>query len=448
MMLKQINKAYWYIGIILYVVFSFNNIMEKNFLFFHLVSFLTFIAFGIIIVETNKCKLSFFTKQNLFVIVFGCSLFEVILFHLLSYYIDGDTFVFSKIDALMYFTESQKMCKMSFEDSLNYLSKTLLFGFDDWGAFLWITTIFRIIPSQFFLSFLHCIVGGISAIMLFDIGKLLMIRRYAFFAALTFSIASFTSLMHSVCMKETVFICLVIASFHAFYSFLRYKKKRYLLLSLVWISATMLFRIPVALILAFSFGLTWVLIYSKGLVVLILGVVLSLVIYSSSLFSMTYERYLRGGNVELIIERKNELAKGGGIANQMADPLAALIGPFPSVAMKDIKNTPLNASGLIYRLLLAAPFFAGGYYAFRYKYKKVYPLIIFFLANVIGVAISVKGMEARLSLPHLSMMYLVAFWWLANYDCRRIRLRLSQAVVNCYFFIILIISVIWNLRVF
>lgn len=179
---------------------------------------------------------------------------------------------------------------------------------------------------------------------------------------------------------------------------------------------------------------------------MILGVLLSIAIYSSSLFALTYERYLRGGDTDAIIERKMEMAAGGGIVNQAADPLAAFAGPFPSIMMKTTKGTSFYASGLLFRVLLAAPFFIGVYYAFRHKYKRLYPLIFFFLANALGVAISVKGLEYRLSHPHMAMMYLVAFWMLAKYDYHRMKRQLSAIVVYGWFILVTMVCFVWNLR--
>lgn len=446
MCLKYINRAYWYIGIILYSFFSLKNIESKNSFYLYFVSFIVFILFGIIVSEACKRKAAFFTKQNLVLTVSICSVLEVILYQALSFNIDGDTFVFSKSDSLDYFNESIKMSKMGVKEGFDYISQ--MYDFDDWGAFAWISTIFRIIPSKFFLAFSYCVIGSISAAMLFDIGRCLMPRRYAYMAALTFSIASFITVSHAMCLKETIFLFSVIASFHSFYLFLRCKRAWHIVLTILCIASTLLFRVPVALLLALSFGLTLVLIYSKGLLVTMLSILLVLFIYSSSFFTITYKRYLAEGDVSRIIERKNELAGGGGIVNQLADPLAALIGPFPSIAIKEINTTPLNASGLLYRLLLAGPFAMGAYYIFRYKYKKMYPFVIFFLINAIGVAISVKGLEARLSVPHLAMMYMVAFWCLAMYDYRRIRLRASKTIINCCFFIVLILCLMWNMRIF
>jgi hypothetical protein len=404
---------------------------------------MTFVSFGTVMSNTYFQKSSFYTIENLVFIVFTYLLFVVGVYHFLSYSIDRDTFVFSKADAMFYFNESMRMSKMDISESFRYLSK--LGNFDDWGVFLWISTMFRIIPSKLFLNFSYCIMGTISAVMLFNIGRNLMQRRYAYMAALSFSIASFTALFHAQCLKETIVVFLVIISFNSFYIFLRNKNFWFLAFSLLWSLSLLLFRIPISLLLIISFGLTLIFIFHKR--ILVPSVILALIIYSISFFrDYTYDRYLRGGDINVIMERKMELSNGGGILNETADPLAAVIGPFPSIFIKAIVPTPLYASGLLYRLLLALPFLLGAIYAFRHKYQKIYPLVFFFLMNAIGVIISTKGLELRLSLPHLAMMYLVAFWLLAKYDYRMIRRRISNKFIYGYFACVVVISLIWNFR--
>lgn len=445
MILKKINQAYWYIGILLYVVFSFTAIKSVDYLYLYLVSLATFVSFGVVISVTCSRNDTFFTKRNLVFAVFLYSLAAVGPYHVLSYSIDGDTFLFSKIDAILYFDGSMSMSKMGISESFKYLSNA--HGFDDWGAFAWMSSMYRIVASKLFLNFSYCVLGTISAVMLFNIGRTFMPRRYAYMAALTFSIASFTIFFYASSLKETVMVFLIIASFNSFYSFLRSKNIWSLLFAFLWAVLLLFFRVPTSLLLMLSFGITLVLMYSKGIFLPIIGVIAALIVYSSSfLISYTYDRYLRGGDINLIAERKMELAGDGGFVNQMADPLAAMIGPFPSLVAKDINRTPLLLSGLLYRLLLAFPFLLGVFYVFKYKYTKLYPLVFFFLINAIGVAISVKGLEVRLSFPHLAMMYLVAFWLLAIYDYRRIMKPLPTKVIYGCLACVVVICLMWNLR--
>ena len=444
MILKRIITAYCTIGILLYVSFTVILMKNPDFLLMHSMSLGTFLVFAIAVTVSYKKRKRFFVGWNLFFTVFVCLVIEAVLFQMASWFIDEDFFVFSKIDAMEYYLGSLKMSNMGIVDSFRYLYQK--FSFDDWGAFLWVTSVFRIVPSVLFLNFLCCIMGAFSALMMFNIGRSLMPKRYAYMAALTFSIASFAACHCVGVRKEHVTSFLILAAFYFFYLYLRKRNRKSLVFSLLFILSVLLFRVPVALFLFFSLGLTLILIYSKGPVVIILGALLSIVICSSSLFTLTFESYLSGGDTEAIIERKIEMASGGGIVNQAADPLAALAGPFPSIMMKITKGTCFYASGLLFRVLLAAPFFVGVYYAFRHKYKKLYPLIFFFLANALGVAISVKGLEYRLSHPHMAMMYLVAFWMLAKYDYHRMKRQLPAIAVYGWFILVTMVCLVWNLR--
>ncbi len=444
MILSKMSVAYCYIGTVLYVLFFITNVVEIKFFYFHIVSLITFIIYGSAIWQASKQSRSFYSKGNLFLIVFFISAVEVVLYKLLSYYIDGDLFVFSKADAGRYFYESVKMSGMNIGDSISYILKS--YGFDDLGAFLWISSVFRLAPSIIFLSLIYCLIGSLSALIIFQIARFFMPRRYAFVASLAFSISSFTTAFHAYCLKESIMIFFIIIAFYLFYLHLHTKKTVYALLTILSVFILFMYRIPTALLLIASFGLTYILLYTKGLAVTILGVIICVLIGSTSLFAYTFDRYLRGGDTELILERKNSLAGGGGIVNQLADPVAALAGPFPSVKTTVIKGTPLYASGLLFRFLLSAPFFVAAYCILKERYIKMYPLVLFFIISAIGVSISVKGLEVRLSMSHLAMMYVVAFWFLAKCDYDRFSWRISYRILYGYFMGIAALCLLWNLR--
>lgn len=444
MLLKQINKAYWYIGVLLYSFFAFNNTETKENMYIYICSFVAFLLFGIALSVSFRRKDTFFTKRNLLFSVFIVSLIQVIMLSFLSYSIDGDLFLFSKVDAMGYYYHPLKMSEMEFWDSTNYALQ--YYDFSSLGAVIWFSTLFRISQSLLFVKLIHVFLGVVSSFLLFDIGCYFMPRRYAYMMSLTFFIASFTAVLHTVLLKEIFFVFLVIAAFRAFYEFLSSKNILYLLIALFLSVTVGFFRVPVAILLVFAFVITLIFIYTRGVFAIVLGFIFTVFVMTSSYFAFTYERYLRGGDFEQIIERKEELAMGGGIIKHVADPLAALIGPFPSIVVNKISNTPLNASGLLFRMLLAAPFILGSYYVFRLKQKMLYPLVFFFLTNAIGVAISVKGLELRLTYPHLAMAYIVAFWWLSKYDYNRLPFKLSSSIIYGWFVIVFVLSVVWNLR--
>ncbi|WP_321332884.1 hypothetical protein [uncultured Bacteroides sp.] len=446
MLLANINRYYWYIGFILFIQLSASVMLNVDFTFVHFISFCTFIIYGIVIDNSSQQVNIFFTKRNLAIIVFSVSVLEVALFQLLSFYIDGDTFVFSKADAIQYYTIGYKMSGMSMIDGFHYMADILGYGFDDWGAFIWISCIFRIIPSQQFLSFSYCIIGTLSSLMLFDIGRNFMPRRYAFIAALSFSLASFMTSFYAQSLKEPIMICIIIASFDCFVTYTRNKKETYLVSALLFVSLVLFFRVPTALLLLFSFGLTWTLLRVKGLTAIVLTILFTVAICATPFFSSSYDRYLKGGDTEAIIKRKNKMAKEGGFVNQMADPIAAIAGPFPSIKIKTIKATPLYASGLLYRLLLSVPFLLGSFFIIKEKYFKMYPLVFFFIMSALGVAISAKGLEVRLTTPHLAVAYIVAFWFIAKCDYGQFSCKISPKLLHIYFASIALLCLIWNLR--
>lgn len=444
MVLKNINTSYCYIGFILYLLFFVANMKDMDSFYLSIVSFITFMVYGAVVWKVSLQKSAFFRKSNLFLIVFFVSVFECILYKLLSYYIDADLFLFSKADARRYFYDSIKMSEMNVGESIHYILKS--YGFDDLGAFLSISSIFRLFPTLIFLNLVFCLLGTLSALMIFKIARFFMPRRYAFIASFTFSASSFITTFHSYCLKETIMLFFIIASFYFFYLYVYVKKTGCILLTLLCVSMVFMFRTPTALLLVATFGFAYILLNTKGLAATVLSIVICVLIGSTSLFAYTYDRYLRGGNTEVIMERKNELAGGGGIVNQLADPLAAIAGPFPSINITSIKGTPLYASGLLYRFLLSVPFFIGAYCIVKERYVKMYPLVLFFIINAIGVAISVKGLEVRLSMPHLAMMYIVAFWFLARYDYDKLSWQISHKQLSIYSIGILGLCLLWNLR--
>jgi hypothetical protein len=354
--------------------------------------------------------------------------------------------VFSKADAGSYYRESLKMAKMGFGESMRYLTMRD-YDFDDWGAFFGFSTLFRILPEKWFIHVVYCFIGSCSALLLFQTARNLMPRRYAYLSALAFAISSYTIVYHTLFLKETMMVFIVIAAFYFFYTYLRTRKTLYLCLSFLSAGLLMFYRIPTSLLLLFSFAFYFFWKHRKNIIFQLLFVIGGVAVVGTSYVQYSYARYLRGGDVNVIVERKNNMAKGGGIVNQLADPLGALIGPFPSVVAKDeITSISLNASGVLYRLLLVLPFAYGVFYAVKYQRTKLYPLLVFFLLSAIGVAVSVKGLEIRLTFPQLPAVYLFSFWFLAMCDYRKTRLIPTKKIVYGWMVCVVFICILWNVR--
>lgn len=447
MLLKKLINSYWYIGILLFSISAFVGDEDNKYMLTLATAFVPFIFLGIVTYKSIRWRDNMFTKTNLFSITLFCSLITVFCNQLLSLYIDGDQFVFSKTDAFLYYRYATQLGDMDFAHWSEFLNNCG-FGIDDWAAFIFMGLVFSFAKSQTLMAIIYCVIGAFTALNIFYIGRSIMCRRYAFIAALSLSLASFILVMHSVFLKETVMLYVIILAFRYFYAFLNTKQIKYILLAYGVAMLIFMFRTPVALLAIMSFSFTLIFRYVHKAFLPIIFVVGMAILMTSSAFIYTYDRYMAGGDVGRILERKNSLSMGGGAINHIADPAAALTGPFPGLIVNNTTNklTIINSSGLILRLLIVLPFILGIYYIIRYRQTKMYALAMFFIVNALGVAVTVKGLEVRISIPHLFAAYLVAFWWMAHYDYRKFHIKLPGWIVNISILGVLAICILWNLR--
>ncbi len=443
MVLKLLDKAYWILGIILFLIFSV-GVENVEDLYVYLTSFVVFVTFGLTLNLFHSKDTKYYTGGNLFWVVSLYSLVYVYLFQQLSWYLTGNYFVFYVLDAESYLAHSLHVKNFDYAQAIEWLSKR--WASDDWGAFMWMTTIFKIHPSQLALAIAHSFIGGFTALCLFYIGRSIMPRKYAFYAALLYSISSYVIVFRSQTLKETIMTFVVVMPIYLLYRYLNTKHILWIILAYLTALLIFFFRIPVAMIVLFV--LSWALLPKLDKTsYIILGVVLLAVLLSSAIFDHFFQLYLYGGDMEMLASRQDRYQRGsGGILERMADPIAAMIGPFPSFIMSNNKATALYNSGLLYRILLAFPFFLGAYWVVKHQFLRVMPLVILFLITAFGVAVSVKGLGVRLSIPHLPFMYLVALWAIYIIDTKkqkdaRIKRLLSLSIAG-----VCILCIMWSFR--
>lgn len=445
MLLRRLLSSYWYIGLFLYSLIAVIGTRDDESLLFLATALVPFVLYGISAKKAIEWDDDMLTPTNLFVLSLLGSLLVVFWNHQLSLYIDGDQFLFSKTDALVYIDLANKLADNNIENWLQILKETG-YGIDDWGAFLYMGAIFTIAKSQTLFAIANCIIGSFSALNLFYIGRSIMCRRYAFITALSFSLASYILIWQGVFLKETMLIFIIIGAFRCYYSYINTHQVCYIVLAYIISILIFMFRTPVALLAIMSFSFSLVLRYVNKTLLPVVFILMFVILTTSSTFLYSYDRYMAGGDVERIVDRKNSLAMGGGFVNQITDPLAAFIGPFPSVVKGKNNLSILNSSGLIFRLLIVFPFILGAYYIVRYRQQNLYPLIFFFVVNAIGVAVCVKGLEVRLSVPHLFCAYLIAFAWMSQHDNRRIYFQIPERLVSIFIISVVAICILWNVR--
>ncbi len=448
MFINKINTIYAVLGFMLFFLFGINeHFFEPEYFFTFLAMFIPFIGFVVVVVEATRCPKRMLNNWMLFIVVAVYSVLMIRGMQSFSYFMDGDYFLFSKVDALLYHGHAMHMKDLSYADGVKYLAS--FWGFDDWGTPLWITTAFKVYPSQITLGIMNAILNGITAVNIFVTAKRFMPVRYAFLAALTTSLASYTFVRGSQVTKEPAFVFVTVLAFRTYYDYIYSRSLKNLILMCLTGVLTLFFRIPVFFILVLSYVIPEVLKKVNKVVAMAVIAVVAILLVSTSLFEGVFESYLRGGDVDAILATKQEFSAGGGIVNHLADPLAALIGPFPGIAPDLRTTTNLYSAGLLNRVLLAFPFLIGTYYIIRREKYELYPLIMFFFMNALGLIVTIKGLETRLSAPHFPMMYIIAYWGIALVDWQKIKFNrdlISERQYNIYVFAVIGICFLWNIR--
>jgi chromate transport protein ChrA len=377
-------------------------------------------------------------------------LFWVILYNYISFYYTGNFFVFSYIDAQSYDITSQRMSNMPFKEGLNYASNYL--SIDDMGAPLFISTCYRIIPSNLFVNFIYILLGLISAYSLYRISKEFMSIKYAKLCSIAFALSSYVIYYHSSGLKESIMIMLIILFFNYYYQFLKTNKLKHLFLSIFIALLFILFRIP---IIFFIIAAVFVnaLVGIKNIKVRIPLVVLAIILFITlySFFQNSIDRYLLGGDITrlLIAQEEESMIKGGTRFTYLTNIVAQFIGPLPTILpIQEKQLLAFFAPGLFFRCFISIPFFLGIVYAIKNKDKLLYPMILFALFEMISLISIIEGLELRKSLPHLPFIYIIAFYYMDMYDLNKLNTRkyLSPIKINFLLILIFIIILVWNLR--
>ena len=129
--------------------------------------------------------------------------------------------------------------------------------------------------------------------------------------------------------------------------------------------------------------------------------------------------------------------------------LAQIIGPLPTLISAEKISLTFFASGLIYRVLLAFPFWLGIRYIFKTKSYKIYPLVIFVLMEMMALALLLEGLELRKALPHIPIVFIIAFWFLDKYDNKIIVFKRSKQFKLFFkfsMFLLAMIILFWNFK--
>ena len=387
-----------------------------------------------------------YTDKVLFLTVLLYSVFLGGLIIVLSYaYYGGEEFLFEDPDAAFYYREAIRVVDLGFKDNAERILTK--FGFDDWGALLFSNLVLYIYPSFFLMNALYMIIGAISAVLLYRMGKYFMPESYAFLPALAYGTSSYMMMFHCTFLKETLFVFCVICSIYYFNEFIHDKGKGTLFGAIILLISIVLFRPPLVAFLIVAFTAYYAVSKQGSAVSLFLygAIALGLVV-SMAFLQSQMDHYTEGGDTdELLAENGSQNYSGG--FNYIVGWFVSLFGPFPTLfplASLGPRNMNFYGAGLTHKLFTALPLWIGVFYAVKRFQIKMIPIVAFTLVEMAATGFIMASFELRKVLLHVPFTYIIAFYGLYELEKSEVSERIKYLLEFASYVFPIGILFLWN----
>ena len=414
-LLKTTMNIYIWTGVLLFVVLFPS--CKGSFHYYNLINVLLFVSYIIMLWNALGREEGYYTYGRLASTVFIYSIIFVGMYLEMSYFYTGDTFYWDFTDPYAYFGMDVKFIdnEVPFLEQPVWLEKDWGWGPSDWGACMGQTLFLKVISSRYFLFFIQIVIGALGAAMMFSIGKKIMRIMYAYMAALTYSISSFSIFYYSSFRKEIFMVFIVISSFWSLYQYISSRRKGYLWLCF-FITGMMFFYRPEVVALMVM-GISSYFIGKRIdkdnapfiiiLVIMVVGVFFSVISSKLNSFSddlSKSENYVNTSTFGIVVSS-----------------IGVLIGPFPQmiqIGQDDMSQLPLYGPGLLFKYILFLSFWNGFVEILKKQAAVIFPLFFFTIVEMLALAVANDGLELRKAMPHICTYYISAFWFISQYDER------------------------------
>lgn len=445
-MFKLINLSYLVIGIGLYLWFI--PASDSTYWNVYAINISVFISF--IITINYSLSLNYLNRQNQSLLVSFYILLFVVLYNIVSYSHQENYFIFSEADASVYHRFALVMAGLPIHQSLDYYFT--VFDFDDLGMGLILSTLYRFIGSNILYNFYNIIIAAFTCRLIFNICQQLMSDRFAFICAISFAISSISLWFVGSGLKEYTMVCLVILFYEQFLKYQKSHEWKNFNGALIALLILVFFR---PILIAFCLGSIAIIYFQSNLTlnkkIIWTGVVLSLLFVGLPyLQNFNFIRILvYGGGIEHLIANRDMIGQVRGSVSftYTVNIISQAFGPLPTILVNEnTAKLSMYSSGLLYRVLLAFPFWFGIIFAFKYKHILVIPLILYCLFEMTSLALIMDGLELRKSLPHIPLVFIIAFWFIDKYGSLFDRNDWFKLLNYAYVIGAVGLIVIWNYR--
>ena len=415
-LLKTTIHLYIILGTILFVVLGFycDDIIS----YYNFINILLFMSYVITIWCSIGKNEEYYSDGRLGITVFCYSIIFVFILLDASTYYSGDTYFWDYTDPYAY---SQVDNAIVESETLFFDQPTLIqkiwprWGFQDWGASMTQSLFLSLIHSRYFLFISQTAVGAVGAMLMLSLSKKIMQIEYAYMAALSYSISSFSIFYYSSFRKEIFMVLIVIACFWAFYKYLSSKNIGFLALAYFMAILMAFFRGAVTGLMLLGimsyFGGKKL---NKNNAKPVLLIILAALVVSAPVL------------IEKLNSFADDLSKNENYVDTtpfgiVTSTVGVLIGPFPQLVQLGVtkmSQLPWYGPGLLLKFILFLAFWNGFVHVLKKWEVTILPLFVFTILEMIALAIMNDGLELRKAMPHISTFYIAAFWFISEYDER------------------------------
>ncbi len=382
-----------------------------------------------------------YSEKNLFGTVLIYDTILAICFMFISVYYEGDTFMFSKKDAMLYYEGSMRVAEVGLVDGLVAIYQK--HPFDDWGAFTIYSLIMYIIPSKLFLNIIYTFLAAFSSVYLYRLALLFLSSSYAFLASLAYATSSYLIFYNCSFLKESIFVFIVISSLYHIYNYIINQSNSSLICAIIYLVLQCFFRPAVAALIIVSVFLYYAVVNKGKAVSLFLYLIISIMLAAT--FTKLMEAanaYTAGGDIDAVVSYRSNGSYSSSF-NLFVSYFGAFLGPFPTLFSGDIPPSRLvfNGAGLMFKSFLAIPFWIGIYFIIKHRMLTLLPLCSFIILEMVLTGYILASLELRKVLLHIPFMYIIAYWGLYNIN-NYYRLRYISTITNFIFAVGVLL--LWN----
>lgn len=444
-MLGKLFNTYFLIGLTILTILTIYCSNDIKYTWIYVFNIVNFLCFSIYLMCAYNYPERYFSKYRLFFYTFLYGLFTILWYYIIFDIYKGDSFLYSLYDGPKYELIMQQYFGKPIVEVCEYVMNKWDIG--DLGGPLYLTIIYKIIPSFYFVSFIHVLLGAINAMALFYIGTQIMhSKSYAYLAAFCYSLSSCTLYFCGAHIKETGMCFFIIHSFYFFYKYLERESVVNLVLCLCFALCVIAFREPVAGFILLSF-MTYVLYNQKqGRLPLLFLMILTAIalVFVHPMVESVFMKYTANGNLS-----KGENYQNATSFSILVSTLGSLFGPFPDfLPLKtDLNSKSIESAGVLMKFLLFPLFWYGFFTVFKNHKAKILPIFVFVVLEAIAIAVANDGLEVRKSFPHYSMFFIASFWsldYIDNVDDNENNYNKVNRLVNISIVVVFVCSLAWN----